>query len=374
MPPLEAWEKVFVYKDFLTTTHGRMSCISCHGGDPKQNTKDAAHINIVAAPSNDAQTYCGGCHAGTVANDHSSLHRTQEGYYTLFEKRAGYDIRENELQKEEFDKECGKCHTSCGQCHVSRPVSVAGGFVSGHEFRRTPHMTNNCTACHGSRIGAEYRGENEGLISDVHWLPNAKRCEYCHQSQQLHGPGFELETRYDDKKPVLPECEECHTDKRESNDYHQKHWADGEDNPGTSHLQCQVCHSQDYKHCNACHVGGDGITGSSYMKFKIGKNYRKSAEKPYDYIVVRHIPIAPTTFEQWGVSSLPNFDDEPTWKYATPHNIRKWTARTDTTGGGSCGKNCHNNRIAELDTYLRESDMEFDYDIKPNENVIIPTN
>jgi thiosulfate/3-mercaptopyruvate sulfurtransferase len=133
-----------------------------------------------------------------------------------------------------------------------------------------------------------------------------------------------------------------------------------------------VCHSQDYKHCNACHVGGAGITGSSYLKFKIGKNPLKSEAKPYDYVVVRHIPIAPTTFEEWGVNDLPNFDAEPTWKYATPHNIRRWTARTDTTGGGQCWAKCHNNWVPELDTYLRTEDMEFDYDVEPNKDVVIP--
>ena len=374
MPPVEAWERVYVQESFLTTTHGKLGCISCHAGDPNQGTKNAAHIDIVAAPSNESETYCSGCHAGTVANDHSSLHRTQEGYFTLFEKRAGYDIRDNEHQSEEFDKECGKCHTTCGQCHVSKPISVGGGFVSGHEFRKTPHMTNNCTACHGSRVGAEFRGDNEGLSPDTHYQYQTMRCEACHEAAQLHGPGFTLETRYDDNKPVLPKCEECHEDARTTNAYHQKHWADGEDNPGTSHLQCQVCHSQEYKNCNACHVGGDGITGSSYMKFKIGKNYRQTSEKPYDYAVVRHIPIAPDTYNNWGVSGLPNFDDEPTWKYATPHNIRRFTARTDTTGGGSCWKNCHNNWVPELDTYLRanDDDMQADYDYKPNENVVIP--
>ncbi len=134
-------------------------------------------MNIVAAPSNEADTYCGGCHAGVVANDHTSLHSTQEGYYTLFEKRAGKDLRDDEHLSEEFDKECGKCHTYCGQCHVSKPVSVGGGFVSGHEFRKTPHMTNNCTACHGSRVGAEYLGQNEGLSPDAHWQYQTMRCE-----------------------------------------------------------------------------------------------------------------------------------------------------------------------------------------------------
>jgi len=97
----------------------------------------------------------------------NSLHRNQEGYFTLFEARAGFDLRDDEHIKAEFDAECGKCHTSCGQCHISRPESVEGGFIDGHIFKKTPSMTNNCTACHGSRVGDEYLGKNEDLAMQI---------------------------------------------------------------------------------------------------------------------------------------------------------------------------------------------------------------
>jgi hypothetical protein len=58
---------------------------------------------------------------------------------------------------------------------------------------------------------------------------------------------------------------------------------------------------------------------------------------------------------------------------ATPHNIQKWTARTDTSGAAQCWSNCHNNWQQELDTYLRAEDL-FDYEIEANENVVMPTN
>jgi len=371
VPPLEAWEKVLVKESFLTSLHGELSCISCHGGNDKSSDMAEAHVDVIHHPSAEDEEFCAGCHAGTVAMYNTSLHRTQEGYYTMFEERAGYDLRDSEHLQMEFDKECGKCHATCGQCHVSRPNSVAGGFLDGHNFKKTPSMTNNCTACHGSRIGAEYLGQNEGFKADVHYQPGAKRCEFCHSAQEMHGAAGMLEHRYDENNSTAPKCENCHEDVESANNYHKQHWEKAESDDSRSHLECQVCHSQDYKNCNACHAGGDGITGSSWMQFKIGKNPLKSDNKPYDYVALRHIPIIQDTYAEWGVADLTEFDNLPTWKYATPHNIQRWTARTDTTGGVTrCSEKCHD-RNSALGIYLRDSDLE-DYEKQANQSVIIP--
>jgi thiosulfate/3-mercaptopyruvate sulfurtransferase len=368
---LEAWQKVFVKESFLNTPHGQLSCISCHQGDDQSLEKQKAHAEVIRDPSAEDETLCAGCHAGTVAMYNTSLHLTQEGYYSMFEKRAGFDLRTSEHLQVEFDAECGKCHATCGQCHVSRPNSVEGGFIDGHLFKQTPSMTNNCTACHGSRVGAEYLGQNAGFNADVHYQPGAQRCEFCHSDMEMHGAAGMLTDRYDENNSTAPKCEICHADVKSSNDYHKNHWETPEANEGRSLLQCQVCHAQDYKNCNACHTGGSGITGSSYMQFKIGKNPLKSANKPYDYVVLRHIPITQDTYAEWGVADLLNFDQLPTWKYASPHNMKRWTARTDTTGGvSSCSEKCHD-RNSTLGTYLRESDLEAN-EILANQNVIIP--
>jgi hypothetical protein len=364
---------VLVNSEFLNTTHGKISCSSCHGGNPGASDKNNAHLDLVADPSSQADTYCSSCHARAVKVFSASLHYNQNGYYNLFAKRAGFDLRQNPSLQSHFDAECGKCHTTCGQCHISRPGSVKGGFISGHDFK-FPSMTNNCTACHGSRVGAEYLGENQGLKGDVHWLPNARRCDFCHTSGELHGNGTYLVTRYDDNNILRPDCEDCHEGEKTANIYHQQHWASAETDTSLSLLSCQVCHAQDYKNCNACHTGGSGITGSSYMTYKIGRNYQKSNKKPYDYITVRHIPVAPDTYTSWGVTDLADFFTEPTWKYTTPHNIQRWTTRTDTTGGVvNCWSKCHNNENQELTTYLRSSDLA-NYEIDANQKVLMPTN
>ncbi|MCK7519827.1 MAG: hypothetical protein MZV64_19905 [Ignavibacteriales bacterium] len=46
---------------------------------------------------------------------------------------------------------------------------MGGGLFTGHVFEKTPPMTRSCTACHGSRVGNEFLGKNEGFPGDVHF-------------------------------------------------------------------------------------------------------------------------------------------------------------------------------------------------------------
>ena len=73
------------------------------------------------------------------------------------------------------------------------------------------------------------------------------------------------------------------------------------------------------------------------MTFLFGRNPINRYERPYQYVPVRHVPIAETSFEYYGVESLENFDQLETWKYTTPHNIQRNTPQTE-----SCGA-CHGN-------------------------------
>lgn len=346
---------VYVNSSFLNSKHGALGCSNCHNGNPEAAGKEDAHAGIIAAPSNTHnQEICGTCHY-SISNVHaSSLHRTMKGYYRRIENRLGYDISSDPEKVEHFEKECGKCHASCGQCHVSRPASVAGGFISGHNFQASPNMRENCTACHGSRVGAEYLGENEGIKADVHWIPNVKRCDFCHTGDAMHASSPGAEYRYEDKDMVT--CEQCHGAKSASNPYHKTHWDD---------LSCQVCHSQPYKNCNSCHTGGAGITGSSYMSFKIAKNPLPGSRR-YKAVTVRHIPISRDTYASWGIPDLPLYNSEPTWKYTTPHNIQRWTAQTDTTGGKTCAEKCHNDNSL----YLTLSDLAAE-EVEANRHLLL---
>jgi len=231
---------------------------------------------------------------------------------------------------------------------VSRPESVKGGLVRGHEFLSTPSQNENCTACHGSRVGEEYTGSREGYVADVHYIPNTMRCNACHTAAEMHGDGMVYGTRYESR--LMPRCEDCHSDDATANDFHDTHWGQ---------LSCQVCHSQDYKNCNKCHVGGTGIREPSYLSFKIGKN-PIPAEREYEYVTLRHIPIDVDTYSPWGVGDLVNFESMPTWKYSSPHNIQLLTDRTSVmteTGREVSCDPCHN--TPDVGGYfLRQADLD----------------
>lgn len=308
--------------------------------------KSSAHAGIVADPSVDAVENCGRCHAGIVNNFATSLHYNFTGYETLFERRSGLNLDDHPELRDDFTGECGQCHATCGQCHVSRPTSVKGGLVQGHRFLPVPNQSQQCTACHGSRIGEEYTGSREGYAADVHYVQGGMNCMGCHQDVLMHGDGTVYETRY--QPTALPRCENCHSDVADINSWHSQHWGE---------LSCEVCHSQDYKSCNKCHVGGAGTAEPSYITFKMGRNPIPEHSE-YSYVVLRHIPIAEDTYSPWGVTDLPGFTSMPTWKYASPHNILLWTARTDTTGGLTCGERCHNTPDGVAGWFLRQADLD----------------
>jgi thiosulfate/3-mercaptopyruvate sulfurtransferase len=224
-----------------------------------------------------------------------------------------------------------------------------------------PSMTENCTACHGSRVGMEYRGENEGIGADVHYVPGAMTCVDCHRGDEMHGTTGTLpEHRLD--APGMPVCEDCHGGLRTVNTYHLAHWGD---------LSCQSCHSQDYKSCNSCHAGS-GLDAPSVMRFKIGKN-PVPEKRPYRYVTLRHIPVAPDTYRDWGLSSLADYASVPTWKYAAPHNIRRWTNRTTVTGG-DCSEACHLSPDGAEGVFLRQSDLDAmsPAEAEANRDLIVP--
>ncbi len=349
------WEKVAITGNdgeaFLSSVHGAIDCIDCHGGTT-DTTKELAHVGLIPDPSANPEEACGSCHASQVAAAQNSIHSQLTGYRTMIAARTGISVESDEQLRNGFEQSCNTCHTTCGQCHISRPNSVEGGFISSHNFDRTPSMINQCVACHGSRIGEEYRGTHKETDPDyqydIHYRNNAalggKHCINCHTSEEMHaGNG---ETRY--AVAQMPRCEDCHGDSRSANAYHGVHWGQ---------LSCHVCHSQDYKNCDACHVN-EGIQSPSYLGFKIGRNPIPE-ERDYEYVTLRHIPIAPETYDGWGYTGgMPNFDEVPTWKYTSPHNIQRWTARTDTTGGQSCGNACHNSPPTEDGFFLRQVDLD----------------
>jgi thiosulfate/3-mercaptopyruvate sulfurtransferase len=159
----------------------------------------------------------------------------------------------------------------------------------------------------------------------------------------------------------LPNCADCHAAVGTAEDEIQMHGVHGDK------LACQVCHSVSYTSCDGCHVGVSEETGNpffrtegDYLSFLIGRNTLQSEERPSELVLVRHIPIAPSSYEYYGENLLTNFDALPTWAYATPHNIQR-----ETPQNASC-EACHGN----ADLFLTEDKVAPD-ELNANLGVIV---
>lgn len=349
--------KVYLQDEsFFETLHARFGCITCHGGTSGVDEMEAAHEGIVRDP--DSMEACGLCHAEITEAHADSLHEDLQGYLTVLAARS--DEESWPQLMEAFEIHCSTCHASCGQCHVSRPTDAGGGLLEGHTFKEIPPMNLTCTGCHGSRIEDEYKGLNEGFPADVHFNPGGMSCFACHTGDEMHGALGDFDHRYDG--PVTPSCtaEGCHPDVRPGDGIEQH------DEVHLEQLSCQVCHSAEYKNCYNCHVERteDGTpffrTDPSEMALRIGQNPIQNQERPWEFVVLRHVPIARDTFAHYGEDLLPNFDNRPTWVYATPHNIQRQTPQN-----ASCSA-CHDNSSV----FLTVDDVDPD-ELEANRSVIV---
>ena len=315
----------------MESTHGKLGCKTCHGGNDTANDKEAAHKGVARDPSQKPEQTCGSCHDKVVKNASGSLHYTQAGYMNYL-KTMGADVNSPAVQ-EAFKNHCADCHTTCGQCHVSRPAYVDGGLLAGHTIKKVASLSDTCMLCHGARVGDEYRGSYDGIEGDVHWTKAGMPCITCHKSASVHGDGQTRANMYD--KPETT-CLTCHATVLTDGKV-QQHALHG------SKLACQVCHAAGaYKNCANCHVGKDakGLPyrqlDPSWMEFKIGKNPAKTADRPWDYVLVRHVPTNVDLFAGYGVT-LTNATAVSGWRPTTPHNMQR-----KTTQNASCDS-CHGN-------------------------------
>ena len=358
---MELYEKIYVKPLFLETDHGEIPCEQCHGGNPADDNWQTAHENVVPDPTfPDPAAACGECHEDIVSSVVTSLHYTLRPMRAAIEQRAGdADAATLMTLNMAMDRHCSTCHASCGQCHVSRPDYAHGGLLAAHRFIKTPAMDTTCASCHGGRVHGEYTGADEDLAADVHYADQEMSCMECHKSAEMHASAHEAATRFN--LPERPDCLTCHPDAAAENSAVRSHALH------QGKLACQVCHAQASKSCFSCHVGTDkkGLPffkcKQTQMMLKIGMNPMPSPERPYDYVVVRHPPVSPTTFDAYIKNGLRRFDSLPTWKMDTPHNIQRSTPRNQ-----ACN-NCHGN--AQL--FLKKSDLA-SWEVTANSGVIVP--
>lgn len=360
---MEAWEKIYIKftnKELLSEVDphlGYESCWGCHGGDPRETEdQDLAHAGFIKDPSaSDGENICANCHQAIAKDFSTSMHMTLKGEKNAIAARMGLDSFEEcpSKVKDGFVASCNGCHATCGDCHVSRPNSAAQGFIKSHKFTKKPHQVNQCMACHGSRVAHDFLGDDETQRpSDVHFSKGFN-CMSCHSGAEMHSPAIDVKDRY--HVPEAPRCEDCH-DAATANDHHAQHWND---------LSCYVCHSQDYNNCASCHVGSWKDDEAYHEKnpeedFRIGLN--PFPDRRYKYTTLRHIPIDQESYDDWDTDDiLVNFNVLPTWKYASPHSARRWTARTEVADGASCSASCHlggAGGVENADIYLTKDYVE----------------
>ena len=357
-PHYEPYDRVRMdgdgYEAFKQSSHYEIGCTGCHNGTDNTADKELAHSgDFISHPSVMAAEKCASCHQEIVDNFVTSLHNGT-GQKRKVAIRSGFDGPEDfdqlpPHQIEGYNANCATCHAGCGECHVVRPPIGGGGLIDRHNFKKTPDMLNVCVTCHTSRGGHAYLGVAAGTQPDVHLTALDYTCLDCHDAGEMHGDGQPVEQRYAYSK--LPECENCHTDLKSKNNYHSIHVED---------FNCQVCHSQDYNNCGSCHIHGDGARIPSYLDFKIAGNPIPDVVPDFDLTLVRRTLAAPDNWEVYGVEYT-NFDALPTYNYTTPHNILKWTERTDVGNGKACSDNCHirneGGALINKELYLFQEDL-----------------
>jgi thiosulfate/3-mercaptopyruvate sulfurtransferase len=369
-PYIEPYDRVYLaaagFADFKASKHGELACTQCHGGVDKTADKEVAHSGtFVNQPSFKALDTCEGCHAEIVTGFENSIHMNGWGQKNSQILRAGvqsFDQLHQGIQTG-YEQNCATCHASCGSCHVNRPAAGGGGLMNGHDFS-PPDMRDNCTACHSSRGGHAYYGVGTGTKPDIHLTKAGFACMDCHSTREMHASDGKI---YANRYQVedLPECTDCHKDVAETNPYHTTHVGD---------FNCNVCHSQDYNTCGSCHVAGEGARIHSHQSFKIGIN-PMTKEKPYKFSTVRRTLAAPDSWSVFGVADLPNFDAKPIYNYTSPHNIQRWTTRTEIVGFGACYSSCH--ITYELGTYknrnlyLFSSDFLTEWERNATKSVVV---
>ena len=359
-PHYEPYDRVFMggagFESYKKSGHYKMGCVSCHNGKDNTDDKELAHSDdFISHPSMFYEEKCGSCHSEIVEGFKTSIHNGtgQKRKVAMRSGLSGPDDFDKlpAHQIEGYNKNCSQCHGTCGNCHVVRPPTGGGGLAKGHNFTKNPDMVNICVTCHVSRGGHAYLGVATGTKADVHLTKMGFKCMDCHNGAELHGDGEKVEQRYAYAK--LPKCENCHSINETNNTYHAVHAGD---------FNCQVCHSQDYNNCGSCHVHGEGARIPSYMGFKIASNPIPDVKTQFDNLVlVRRTLGAPDNWKEYGVEEYANFAAFPTFNYTSPHNLLRWTQRTQVSEGATCSANCHiRNEGGELinkELYLFESDL-----------------
>ena len=261
------------------------SCTTCHAGDGRATSREAAHAGLIAFPGDlaNASSTCGQCHADTVRHVHEgNLMHTGHGIVRvtrrLIDGAAGpmESINFQSLGHGVADSMLRKL---CASCHLGQPKTEhahdvmfdrGGGclacHVSGYPENEHPMLTTavsdaRCFGCHArsGRISLSYTGlaeieaskESVGsrlpdgrfverLPADVHYLAGLP-CIDCHKADDLMGDHRHARNQ---RAAVQARCSDCHAPDDAIPGHGAQH----------ARLTCAACHSQWAPQCFGCHM------------------------------------------------------------------------------------------------------------------------
>jgi len=293
--------RFLVARGFVTSRHGRLGCVSCHGGRDGASGQKAAHRGMTANPSlaGAGSASCGACHSSVVTTFGTSLHRSAAGIWNKLRDRLSKADHGQAIARRTFRGKggCGGCHSSCGDCHVSWPRASGAGLRAGHKFvtRTTVKQDDRgCVGCHDV-IGPDY------VSSDLHHKAGMG-CSRCHTDRrEYHGDGT-ARTDIHVAGAVVTRCVDCHQTLSAS--IHSPAHLAG--------ATCEACHAAPYVNCyGGCHNGVEG-GDRTRVRLGIGRDGRLDT--------FRHTPVSSDMFGG-GVNFVPfiQLGGKATWVETAVH-------------------------------------------------------
>lgn len=267
-------EVYHIEEESVATPHGRLGCLTCHGGDGEAQDKETAHQGLIADMSAQDPGKCVICHGELPDEIPGDRLRVPHG--TIISRIE---------QGEPCDVHCSDCHggvghgfdpvsgetycsmTVCVDCHQERNLKIQMADCDAcHVGPHDVATSLTCNDCHTSTEG--WHEVNLGIHPvDLPGMHGENTCFQCHQYPNFKG-----------LNNVCTDCHESgHTDWGDHDcaschdagatwdmvattwDGHMEHW----DQYKGKHLEipCAGCHFETYTsldpNCSTCHRAPD---------------------------------------------------------------------------------------------------------------------
>lgn len=235
-------ERVYIDPASTHILHGRLGCVTCHGGTPDTTDAETAHANMLVDPSMDQMQMCLSCH-DDLSNE-------------IVESQliVPHDLVASGMAEE---LACSDCHGAVGH---SLDLDADGQSISMaecldcHEERQLEVQQENCDSCH--------------TVSPA-WTPQSD-CTLCHDTtydESMQNPDL---LGYAHQEQGL-ECLDCH----ETAHMEEAHVGAV---PGARVPHLNV----DIAFCTDCHVENNHASYEQVIGLTTGYVFGDQAVNPHD--------------------------------------------------------------------------------------------